>query len=213
MTPEEDRLLYAFGRNEMKNVVVMFFMAVAYGESSTIRSESDRVHWNSSSRVKPAPENHPKAPSSSSSLNFPGTFLAEVPGSELRVPVHPIRLSLVLYSPFVGVFLCLTPLALLIMLCVHLERDAPESALTPALSRRARSRTILIQIGVILLLFASVTINTACVLAVILLQLSRGFTRNLDEPILQRFRAADHETLWMFVYQTWAQPIQVCISI
>ena len=32
MTPEEDRLLYAFGRNEMKNVVVMFFMAVAYGE-------------------------------------------------------------------------------------------------------------------------------------------------------------------------------------
>ena len=46
-------------------------------------------------------------------------------------------------------------------------------------------------------------------LAVILLQLSRGFTRNLDEPILQRFIAADHETLWMFVYQTWAQPIQV----
>ncbi|KAL1664276.1 hypothetical protein GGF50DRAFT_101967 [Schizophyllum commune] len=119
MTPEEDRLLYAFGRNEMKNVVVMFFMAVAY-----------------------------------------------------------------------GIFLCLTPLALLVML------------------RRARTRTIFIQIGVILLLFASVTINTACVLAVILLQLSRGFTRNLDEPILQRFIAADHETLWMFVYQTWAQPIQ-----
>ncbi|KAI4521647.1 hypothetical protein K525DRAFT_366530 [Schizophyllum commune Loenen D] len=119
MTPEEERLLYAFGRNEMKNVVVMFFMAVAY-----------------------------------------------------------------------GIFLCLTPLALLVML------------------RRARTRTILIQTGVILLLFASVTINTACVLAVILLQLSRGFTRNLDEPILQRFIAADHETLWMFVYQTWAQPIQ-----
>ncbi|KAL1740438.1 hypothetical protein HDZ31DRAFT_76892 [Schizophyllum fasciatum] len=119
MTPEEDKLLVAFGRSEMKNITVLFFMAVAY-----------------------------------------------------------------------GAFLCLTPLALYIML------------------RRARSRAILVQISVILLLFASVTINTACVLAVILFQLSRGFTRNLDQPLLQRFIAADHETLWMFVYQTWAQPIQ-----
>ncbi|TRM58318.1 hypothetical protein BD626DRAFT_560096 [Schizophyllum amplum] len=119
MTPEEQRLLLVLGHNEMKNVTVLFFMAVAY-----------------------------------------------------------------------GIFLCLTPLALIIM------------------SRRGRTRAVYVQIGVILLLFVSVTVNTACVLGVILLQLSRGFTRNLDEPLLQRFLAADQETMWMFVYQTWAQPIQ-----